>query len=136
MRVVVEGELLEQLKSIMEDKGFYSIKETIEYILGRYNEMINLENVIKERDKRLADDLFARFEEKYNNNIVSIKSASKNIEKNSVLLLDAMNTILINEDYETCHPVDFIKSPVIEKSEERYKERISNLKQKKDNKSL
>lgn len=134
MRVVVEGELLEQLKGVMNEKGFSSMKETIEFIYSKYVQFINLENVIKERDEKLADDLFARFIEKYHNYFVSLKCASSNMEKNSVLMLDAINTILMNEDYETCYPVDFIKSSVIEKSEERYKEKLSNLKQKKDNK--
>lgn len=136
MRVVVEGELLEHLKGVMNEKGFSSMKETIEFIYSKYVQLINLENIIKERDEKLADDLFTRFIEKYHNYFVSLKCASSNMEKNSVLMLDAINTILMNEDYETCYPVDFIKSSVIEKSEERYKEKLSNLKQKKDNKNI
>ena len=136
MRVVVEGELLEHLKGVMNEKGFSSMKETIEFIYSKYVQLINLENIIKERDEKLADDLFTRFIEKYHNYFVSLKCASSNMEKNSVLMLDAINTILMNEDYETCYPVDFIKSSVIEKSEERYKEKLSNLEQKKDNKNI
>lgn len=136
MRVDISGELLEQFESIMKKNGLRTIKGTVEFVLEQYLILSDLEEAMKQRDDNLIDNLLAKFDEKYHNNYVVLKSASKNIEKNSVLLLDAMNTILMNEDYEACHPVDFIKSPVIEKSEERYKERISNLKQKKDNKSL
>lgn len=140
MRVDISGEMLEKFEIIMKEKNINTVKGTVEYVLQRYLVLSDLEKKMEDRDEKMIDILLSKFDEKYgnmyNHNYVSLKKASNNIEKNSVLLLDAINTQLINQDYDTCHPVDFIKSPVIEKSEERYRERLSHLKQKRDNKNI
>lgn len=140
MRVDISGETLEKFENIMKDNNFSTVKKTVEYVLEQYLILSDLAASMAERDENMVDMLLSKLDEKYGKiysyNYSSLKKASNNIEKNCALLLDAANTILINLDYDTCHPVDFFKSPVVEKSEERYKERISNLKQKKDNRKV
>lgn len=90
--------------------------------------------------KRTQEDAEQRIAKIVANNIMDqmypyserLKWATRTAEQNSILLLDAMNSLLIHDNIVDCVPVDTIMSPVIQSSKEKMNERIAYFKQKKD----
>lgn len=56
----------------------------------------------------------------------------RSIEEKQDILLDVVNTLLINQGLEVCQPIHLRESPVIKKSREYRKVWLGNLKQRKD----
>ena len=95
------------LNEVKEEHGFSSEAEALRFIIRKYNEEQRRENGRRE-------------------------AVLKAIEENQDLLIDALNTILIENSIEICQPVSLRESPVFIKSREYRKERLAHLKEKKD----
>lgn len=61
-----------------------------------------------------------------------IDAMLRSIEENEEMILDALNTILIEKGIGVCQPVCLRESTVFTKSKEYRKERLANLKEKSD----
>lgn len=61
-----------------------------------------------------------------------IRWATRIAEQNSIVLLDAMNTLLHMLKADACIPVEMAAHPVIKQSQDRMKEKIAYFKQKSD----
>lgn len=59
----------------------------------------------------------------------------RTVEENQAILIDAINTMLIEEGIKICQPVSLRESPVIEKSREYRKRKLAKLKMEKDYKN-
>lgn len=100
----------------------YSLQKTAENIEERDKEQRMVENIVNLLLARNLD---------YEH---MIRSSVRETEKNTNMLLDAINTILFQGKIDTCIPVESIMSPVLSTSEEQYKNRIAHKKQRKDDK--
>lgn len=112
------------IQSVKEKMGVKTDVAALRYIFQEFEKM-------QDNYTQLIADLVT---EKFRNDIVRIRLASRSTEKNTAMLLDAVNTILFFHDLEDCIPLDTIESPVLEISEELYKEKLANYKQKTDHK--
>lgn len=61
-----------------------------------------------------------------------IRWATKTAEQNSIVILDAMNTLLHMLKADACIPVEMAAHPVVKQSQDRIKEKIAYFKQKSD----
>ena len=61
-----------------------------------------------------------------------LKWSLQTAEQNSIILLDAVNTLLHNENLNTCITTDFLPNEVITQSKNNLKEKITHFKQKSD----
>lgn len=87
--------------------GIRSEAEALRYITRNYNKEQNRKN-------GWADALLRVIEEKED------------------MILDALNTVLIEKGIKICQPVSLRESAVFTKSKEYRKERLANLKERKD----
>lgn len=110
-----------------------SVKEKI----GVRTEIAALRYIFQEFEK-IRDDytqvIANLVTEKLRNDMVRIRLASRTTEKNTAMLLDAVNTILFFHELENCIPLDTIENPVLETSEDLYKEKLAHYKQRTDHK--
>ena len=71
-------------------------------------------------------------EEKKDTSEKLLLAVQRNIEQNTNIILDVLNTLLVINDVNVCYPVSCEESPVIKQSRERGKEKKAHLKQQKD----
>lgn len=98
---------LEIIGNVRIQQGFGSEAEALRYIVRNYH-----------KEQRREDG--------------TILTILKDLECNQSLLLDAVNTILIQNGIEVCQPLCLRESPVFTKSKEYKKDRLAHLKEKKD----
>lgn len=110
----------EKLKAIKKKYNLKSDSATIKFLLGTGE-------LSDEIAKKLVDEI----EENYMKS-ERLKWATKVSEQNSIVLLDVMNTILHMLKADTLISVDFAPHPVIQKSQEKIKNKIAHFKQKSD----
>lgn len=88
---------------------------TLRYIIEQYSNMKDIRNSI-ERQMKIS---------------LAIQRDSEDMLKR---LLDAINTLLIENNLEICFPASYMESPVLTKSREYEKNNLAHLKQQKDSK--
>lgn len=110
----------EKLKEIKKTYNLKSDSATISFLLGtgELSEQIS---------KRLVNEL----EENYMKS-ERLKWATKVAEQNSIVLLDAMNTMLHMLKADALISVEFAPHPIIQQSQQNIKSKIAHFKQKSD----
>ena len=112
-------QILEQLKTKL---GFTTYSQVINYLLAKEKE---------EPEQRIAIAVRKELEENYLQK-ERTRWAVQTAEQNSIILLDAINTILHKEQLTTCIGCDFAPSSVITQSRKNLKDKIQHFKQKSD----
>ncbi len=84
-----------------------------------------------ELSEQLANKLVNQLEENYMKS-ERLKWGVKTAEQNSIVILDAINTMLHMMKAESLISVEFAPHPVVEKSQENLKNKIAHFKQKSD----
>jgi chorismate mutase len=102
----------------------------VRYALQRTVE--NMEE--KEKEQRMVENIVNLMLAKNSDFEHMIRSSVRETEKNTNMLLDAINTMLFQEKIDTCIPVGSVMSPVLSTSEEQFKDKIAHKKQRKDDK--
>lgn len=128
-RLDEEKELI--LKEIMQKHDFKSEGAAITFLLDEYVKQ-------KEEEEKMAAtaELFLeKFSERYYSFFERLRWATRTSEKNSIMLLDAINTILVNQNLNDCIDIDTYMSPVLATSEDIYKNKIAHFKQAKDDRN-
>ncbi|WP_346663746.1 hypothetical protein [uncultured Merdimonas sp.] len=118
----IEEENLKKVDELKVQLGFSSGSQVINYLISQTQES---------QEKRIAQAVRKELEENYLPK-ERIRWGVQTAEQNSMILLDAMNTILHKEQLQICIPVEFVPSPVIKESQERIKEKVRYFKQKSD----
>lgn len=100
-----------------------------------YNETEALKYIIRSyKNSELVDLISKRLKEDNRKFFERLRWASSTAEKNSILMLDGLNSILLQSSYmdsETLYQDQ--KAKILIKSEEEYKRKIEHFKQEKDN---
>lgn len=112
---------IEILKDLKKNYGFKSDSQTIAFLLHQ----------TKQEKKEMAVLVRQELEENYLPKD-RIKWGTKTAEQNSILLLDAINTLLHMLKAENCIPVEVAEHAVISQSRGRLKQKIAYFKQKSD----
>ena len=110
-----------QLKKIREQYGLKSDSQVISFLLQK----------TKMENKEIAETVRSELEEHYLPK-ERIRWGVQTAEQNSIILLDAMNTLLWMLDGKDCIMADDLPHPVIKQSKEKLKEKIAYFKQKSD----
>ncbi|MBO5485047.1 MAG: hypothetical protein J6K58_06730 [Lachnospiraceae bacterium] len=111
----------ELLKEYRQELGLHSDSQAISYLIRH--------------SKKQNEELAVAIREELEKNYLPkerIKWATKVAEQNSIVLLDAMNTLMHMLKAETCISVELAPHPVVAQSQERIKEKIAYFKQKSD----
>lgn len=127
----ISDENVDFIKRIKAEKNFTSEKTAINYIIdGFRNHYRGSENTYQDE---LAAAIINKFNEQYGQSMTRLLSSMIKSEEMLQTVQDAMNTMLMREGIETCVLTDVMPSPVIERSKEYYKHRLSEAKQRRDN---
>lgn len=124
----LEEKHVELIKQIKEEQCFKSESETLRYILEQYEQSVKKEN----QEDEFIEKFLNAYQKKYYTLFERLRWASQTSEKNTTMLLDAINTMLIMNDMNDGVLVEAFTSPVLEMSQTSYKEKIAHFKQMKD----
>lgn len=102
---------LKIIEAVKAENQYRSSAEALRHIVREYQQM--KEGAGKEERRREGLE----------------RTILKSLEKDQKLLLDAINTMLIESRIELCRPVNFQESPVIASSRKYEKERLERFKQ-------
>ena len=123
-QITLSEDVIEYLESISGS----GISKTIELIVRQHKDMNG------EQMKVLADMILNMFEERYKNMFTRIRLASNSSDINSQIILEILNSIILNSEIEQYYSTDIYESDIIKDSKKSVKDRIARLKQIKDNK--
>lgn len=123
--VTLDDETWKLLNRIQKENNLRSNSAAIEYVVSK--EMNN-------GNEQLADKIIEKFDEKYNNLFTRIRLGSNGAEKNSQVLIEILNSMIVNLSLSDYFSTDTLESNIVIESKENVKERIARLKQIKDNK--
>ena len=125
---VISDEDLELIKKTKEEHHLKNDSETLRYILKQYKLSVKKENA----EDEFIEKFLNAYQKKYYTLFERLRWASQTSEKNTTMLLDAINTMLIMNDMNDGVLVEAFISPVLEMSQTSYKEKIAHFKQMKD----
>lgn len=109
-----------KLQDMKEEYGLKSDSAAVSFLLQSGN---LTQNIAKEVIKELEEN-YMKSER--------LKWATKVAEQNSIVLLDAMNTMLHMLKADTLISVEFAPHPIIRQSQQNIKSKIAHFKQKSD----
>ena len=116
------------LNVVRENEELKSDTEAIKFLLDMYSNNKSEEVIEEEKLKRYMD----AYHERYYALFERLRWASQSAEKNTTIILDAINTMLINQEIADCISAEMFPSPVVQVSNDAYKKKIAYFKQKKD----
>lgn len=112
----------EILQAVKSEKNLRSETAALEFVLSQYAEK-----------KELLESISEIVDERISFQLEKVIGPAALAAQNSELLLDSINTILIERGYQVCYPVDDDPSAVVTQAEGYRRRRIEHLKQRKDN---
>ena len=115
-------EILEIISRVREERNIKSDTEALIHIITEFKNQRELASII-------ADEI----EERNSGWMEQVRWDTKTAGYNSQILMDAINTILYEMDYQVCYYADEVQSTVIEKSVNHLQRKIEKRKQRKDN---
>lgn len=125
---VIEDKHIDIINEVKTEKFLKNDSETLRFILEEYERTVKK----KKSEDEFIEKLLEAYQQKYYKLFERLRWASQTAEKNSTLLLDAVNTILLLNDINDGVMIDTFVSPVLEMSNNAYKEKIAYFKQMKD----
>lgn len=96
----------------------------LRYILKSYEE--------KEDKRKLIEEAISVYETEMKGFHERLKWSTTMSERNTIMLLDAVNTILFSQGVDNCIPIEDIEHPVLARSREILKKKLAHFKQQKD----
>ncbi|NCE98097.1 hypothetical protein [Emergencia sp. 1XD21-10] len=118
---VLSEKSLKIIRQVMEEMQIKTENAAVEFLINQYSRREEQEERIAQRVLReLAGPLAAA------------AAASRAADQNTQIILDALNTILMEYGYPYNYPVDSSCSPVIHQSREALQKKIARAKQIKD----
>lgn len=118
---ILSEKSLEILHQVMKERHLKSETAALEYVLLQYE----IRQSMEERFSQIISERYAEVLE-------STRAAARQTEIHAQLIVDAVNTILIERGYAVCYPADEEPSPVLAESERRRKRNLTRQKQIKD----
>ena len=119
---ILTEESCEIIRSVMVERNLKTETSSLEYILSEFL-----------RHKPMAEEIAETLHAYQEADLKRILSSASSCAKSAELLLDMMNTLLVERGYQDCYPADEHPSVVLSQAKEAQKKRVSKAKQKKDN---
>lgn len=126
----LEQEDIDILQEVMKEYGYRTQVQAVRHVIQSYKKLQNEEV----HSRMVAEQILNVFAEQYKDYWKRLYSSVRATDKNASIMLDVLNTILIENDYEACIFTDVFPSPVIDGSREHLKKKIGKVKQKVDRK--
>lgn len=126
----------------MTERKAYRLPENVVEIISRVQAEKNIKtetealiHIITEykNQRELAAMVADEIEDRNASWMEQVKWDTKTAGYNSQILMDAVNSILYEMDYQVCYYADEVQSTVIEKSVNHLQRKIEKRKQRKDN---
>lgn len=114
-------EMDERFRAIKKKHNLKSDGQTVSYLIQKYDE--DKEELAMAIRKELEENYLPK---------ERIRWGVQTAEQNSVMILDALNTLLWMMNAKKCYRADEIIHPVIKESQEELKRKIAYFKQKSD----
>lgn len=114
---------VEILHQTMDDENIKSETAALEYILMLH----------QKRKKRLADEIADVLQDRFMNVLESTRHAARSADQSTDLILDCLNTIMVEREYRICYSAETNPSEVLLMAAEGRKKKLTKLKQRKDN---
>lgn len=124
----IEDSQIQTIEKVKVEQGFTDNSQALRFIIDEYKQTIKKKN----QEDEFIEKLLEAYHKKYYALFERLRWASQTSEKNSTMLLDAVNTILLIQDITDGILVDAIQAPVLQMSQTAYKEKIAYFKQMKD----
>lgn len=121
---ILKEESVKTIHDTMETEGLPTETAALEYILMLH----------QKRKKRLADEIVDVLQERFMNVLESTRYAARSADQSTDLILDCLNTIMIEREYRVCYSADTHPSEVLIMATEARQKKLAKLKQRKDNK--
>ena len=126
----LEPELIEVIQRVKKENNYKSEVAALSYIIRQYEE--NCSKVISDRDaEKIADVFLGKFNDTYYKFMERLRWATQTSEINSIVIKDGVNTILSKNGVQHGVLCDIAMSPVLQESEDYYKQKIEHFRQKK-----
>ena len=113
---------LEILHQIMEERHIKTETAALEYVLLQH-----------ERQQKAEERFSQIIRENFNEILEGSRAAARAAEKNTQLLLDAMNALLIERGYRQYYSAEKEPSQILRDAEQEWKRKLEREKQVKDN---
>lgn len=113
------------LDKVKEEKELISQVAALRHILKSYEE--------KEDKRKLIEEAISVYETEVKGFHDRLKWSTTMAERNTIMILDVLNTMLFHEGIENCILVEDIENPVVARSREIMKKKLAHFKQQKDN---
>ena len=84
----------------------------------------------------VAEKLLTKIEEKYKNMFTRLRLGVTTADKNSHVMLEILNSIILNLSMDKMYDTDILESNIVKESKDTVKNRIEKYKQLKDNKNI
>lgn len=114
----------------------YKLKTGIKSDKAILNKIIEEHRAVQTQEsdsEQIASIIMNKFAEAYNQLFTRLLVSMSKTEEEVKILADVANTFLVKEDINNCILTDVMVSPVIQRSRNYHKFKISKSKQKKDN---
>ena len=125
---IIDESHISVLRRVQDENNLSNLSETVRFVIEQYEENCKQ----KEKDDALMNRFLEAFHEKYYTLFERLRWASQMSEKNSTIILDAINTLLFVQNVNDVILADSLQTPVVRESTEIYKSKIAHFKQKKD----
>ncbi len=118
------------LREVMQEYGYKTEVNALRHVIQSYKKMQDEEV----HSRMVAEQILTVFAEQYKDYWKRLYSSVRATDKNVSVILDVLNTMLIENEYEVCVFTDTFSSPVIDDSREHLKKKIGKMKQDVDRK--
>jgi hypothetical protein len=120
---------ISNLEKIKKDNNLKSVSAAIDFVVSQYNNNDN------DKLNKIGDVLLTKIEEKYSNMFTRIRLGSSTADKNSQVILEILNNMILNMNMEDVFSSEVIESNIVKESKNTVNDRIARYKQIKDNKA-
>lgn len=124
----LSAEEIEIIEGVREQNNFKTQVEALRYILQSHKNT----GIETERNKEIAEEVLDVFLQNYETSWKRLYMSVRQTDKRISILMDAINTVLVENAYEHNISVDVVESPVLSEARENMKEKIQKRKQRLD----
>lgn len=124
----LSAEEIEIIEGVREQNNFKTQVEALRYILQSHKNT----GIETERNKEIAEEVLEIFLKSYEASWKRLYMSARQTDKKISILMDAVNTVLVENAYEHNISVDIAESPVFSEAKESLKVKIQKRKQYRD----
>ncbi len=117
------------VNKIKIEKGFKSQSQALDYIVSEHKKINDSKSDV------FVDKIIKGLKDEYENTFTRIRLGVNNADRNSQIMIEILNSMLVNLGIEQAYDTEILEADVLKESREIIKKRIARYKQIKDNKA-